>query len=137
LIGTWVVDFAGESRTDTLKIHEDGTYRQLFINSNINYRYESPWYKWWLEDKPTGEKYLHLENMLFCGGGEEKCGDPKTKDSFYDFCEDKWLEMDGEFVLAVIGDENANKGIGLQVFKPLGSEFYSAIYTLQNINDGN
>ena len=137
LIGTWKTVYGLEGLTDILVIKNDGTYDHEFINSNTGYHYESTGNKWRLEYKTTGEEYLHLKNMQFCGGSEETCIDPSTKMGFYDACESQWLTMDGEFILGVVGYKDVIKGdvirgIGLKIFKPSGWEFYDQYYTLEN-----
>ena len=131
LVGTWKTKYGLDGHIDTIFIHDDGTYDHRYVDSNINYQYESTNNHWTVEIRSTGEAYLHLENMLFCGGSEETCVDPKNYLGFYDSCEDKFVEMDGEYVLAVIVNKSPTRGIDLETLTPSGWEFYTAIWTLQ------
>lgn len=135
LIGSWHTTYLGSSRKDTLAIKDNGIYTQTFVNEETGYQYENIGNKWRLEFRATGEGYLHLEKMFFCGEATETCVDPQTIMGFYDACEGTWLKMEDEFILAVIGDKDADRGIGLLVLKPSGWDFYDAIYTLQGTND--
>jgi hypothetical protein len=68
-------------------------------------RYESPWNRWWVERRPSGGIYIHLEGMRYCHSTDEVCA---RRDGgggdwlFWDFCEDRVLRMEGEVVLAVV-----------------------------------
>jgi hypothetical protein len=131
LVGTWKTSYVDDTRSDTIIIHDDGTYDHRFVNSNINYQYDSINNHWTVEIRSSGEAYLHLENMLFCGGSEDTCVDPKTYLGFYDSCEDKYVQMDGEYVLAVIDNKSSAMGIDLETLTPSGWDFYTAIWNLQ------
>ncbi len=50
--------FGGE---DTLTLKSDGTFRQVYVDSEENYVFDSGWDKWILEKLPTGIVRLHLQ----------------------------------------------------------------------------
>lgn len=109
LYGTWQAKYGGEPRTtDTIILREDGTYQQLYYLATTGYRYESPWYQWTLEPRPSGRLYLHLRNMRYCLMTDEVCaleGGGTGNALLYDPGEGGSIEMAGEVVLLVAGVE--------------------------------
>lgn len=103
LVGEWST-FSSPLR-DTLIIRADGTYKQIIENDLDNFYYESEWQKWHLTYSDDNLGYLHLENMRLCvywdllecsqtaGYGRE----------WYDFCQDKWVVLENEGILIVMG----------------------------------
>lgn len=107
LVGTWTSK-RGNLSTDTIVIHEDGTFRQTFHRRANNYFYESPWNRWWLERKTSGGVYLHLEGMHYCISTDEMCereGGGGGNWTFYDKCEGRSVSMVNEVILVVTGTE--------------------------------
>lgn len=137
LIGTWQVTHEAAVSSDTIILRKDGTYKQIYQKSS-GYRYESPWHPWRVEHRPSGGLYLHLEGMRYCHLTDEVCESPEGGGGdrlFYDFCEDRVLEMRGEVILAVEGTEgsripalkSAPRGIALMHMKvesDRGSNFF-------------
>jgi hypothetical protein len=119
--GRWQVEF-NTSETDTLTINSDGTYKQLFVNSASNYRYETEANSWWLENVQGGGIYLHLDGMLYCGGFSQCVNPSNIELGFYDYCGDKWFNFDQEIILAVVGDTTAPNNIRLRNMRPAGCE---------------
>jgi hypothetical protein len=103
LVGTWQVTQEGAVSFDIIVLQEEGTYRQTYQKSKGD-RYESPWNRWWVEHRPSGGVYVHLEGMRYCHITDEVCAMPEGGGGdrlFWDFCEDRVLEMKGEVILAV------------------------------------
>jgi len=94
--------------TDTLILREDGTYQQVYENNLANYYYTGPWNRWYVEYRPSGGLYLHLEWMHYCLNGDAVC---RGKGGggygpYYDVCEDRSIrDMGDEVILAVAGTE--------------------------------
>lgn len=135
LAGTWMAGVP--SHIDTLIIRPDGTYKQ---SVHIEYTdlpptdYESDWQLWRLEYSQANIPYLHLTGYAFCGmNAAIPCG--KRDAGGYDFCQDKYLNMNGEGILVVLeAYQEKPSGGGRQysyhLFYPLGSE-NSYAYSLQ------
>jgi len=128
LIGTWQATYTAAGTTEEIILRVDGTYRQVYQRSN-GYHYESSWQRWWIEHRPSGGDYLHLEAMRYCRLTAEVCAMPEGGGGdrlFHDACEDRLLEMGGEVVLAVVGTKgtrhpsviDAPKGIALMHMLP-------------------
>ncbi len=130
LIGIWQTRF-GTSRTDTLNLSENGYYIHTFSNESTGYHYKSEPQEWWVERRDSDGTYVHFERMLYCGG-VSGCIDPQEKPGYYDYCSDHWFEMDGEFILAVIGDPSVPRGIWLRHMRPAGNETFFAEYILMD-----
>lgn len=135
LVGTWV---AGVPRhKDALIIRADGRYKQIV---HIEFAelppldYESGWQPWRLEYSKDNIPYLHLEGMAFCGiNSDIPCEDHDG--GGYDFCQDKYLPMNGKGILLVRETSNAKPGSQATKYYyylqyPLGSQ-NSYIYDLQ------
>lgn len=109
LYGTWQAKYGGEPRTtDTIVLREDGTYQQIYQLAATEYHYESPWYQWSFERRPSGRLYLHLRNMRYCLITDEVCaleGGGTGNGLLYDPGEDRNIKMAGEVVLVVAGVE--------------------------------
>jgi len=130
IIGVWQTDFrSGGHRKDTLVINEGGRYYQIFSSSQKGIEYTSEWHSWWLEQRDSGGYYLHFENMKYCGGALGTCLDPGDSElSFYDFCEDTWVEMNKEFILSVVWDDSVPFDLRLRHMKPIGYDTYFVNY---------
>ena len=105
LIGTWQAHYGSLHTTDTLVLRGDGTYKQIFVRSD-GYRYESGWNRWWLERRPSGGLYLHLEGMHKCDVTDTLCrqeGGGGGDMPWWDPCEDRVFRMRGDVVLSVTG----------------------------------
>jgi len=100
LIGEWEVTDEGGTSSDVIILRGDGTYQQRYSKSNGE-SYESPWNRWWVEHRPSGGVYVHLEEMRYCEGAEE-CRIPRKDETFWDFCENRRLQMVNEVILAVV-----------------------------------
>lgn len=99
LAGTWVARYA--DGTDTLILKEDGTYKQMYDDTQTGEHYQSDWQEWWVEYRKSGMAYLHLNGMLKCDGIGGGCQEPDGE--WFDFCERQYVSMHGEVVLLVIG----------------------------------
>jgi hypothetical protein len=74
LVGTWQALYDGDARTtDTIILREDGTYQQIYHRYTDNYRLETPWQRWYVETRPSGKLYVHLEGMHYCILTEDVC----------------------------------------------------------------
>jgi len=120
LVGVWRANYGGS--TDILIIRADGTYKQIYFCEGCNemegYYFESSWNRWWLEQRPSGGLYLHLEGMRRCDNLDGQCirGNGGWDFLYLDFCENRpGVEMPGEVILMVTGTGNrpAPRGIEL------------------------
>jgi len=123
LNGMWRAEYG--AATDTLILREDRTYKQVYVRHSDGYSFESSWNRWWLERRPSGGLYLHLEGMRRCDQIDELCyqeGGGGGDWLYWDFCEDRRVEMNGEVVLMVTGvpqdHEPAPRGIWLWHMAP-------------------
>lgn len=106
LVGTWIARYGGGVATDTLIINADSTYKQIFDDPIPGYHYESDWHKWWLEYGESGIPHLHMQRMHKCDGISERCRQPGGGGGnrpWFDFCEGRLIEMQGEVILLVTG----------------------------------
>lgn len=140
LIGIWHNAGEAGTATDEIILREDRTYKQMYQKSN-GYRYESSWQRWWIEYRPRGGIYLHLEGMRYCHSTDQECArlDGGGGDWwFHDVCEGRLLEMRGEVVLAVVGTKgtrhpiivDAPRGIALMHMLP-SSDTTSSYFVLE------
>jgi len=129
LIGIWQADYDGVRR-ETLTFQADGTYLQEFENSATGYAYEGEPGIWKLAREPSGALYIRLEGALWCEY-EDSCTNPETASrgmSYYDACADRFVVMDREITLAVVGEvplplaPAAPRGIILLLMVPPGRE---------------
>ncbi len=107
LIGTWRKWGIATTDTDQLTLREDGTYQQILDKPDLGY-YESSWNEWWIEQRPDGGTYLHLDGMRLCEYSDEICGLEEGgggSQRYYDFCENRYLRMNEEVILSVIGED--------------------------------
>jgi len=105
LLGTWELASPSDYKTDTITLHEDRTYRQ-FVKLGDHYTYEGPPNRWWIDRRPNGGMYVHLEHMRYCNGIEEDCMRPEGGGGdwlFFDFCERTTFRMEDEVILALVG----------------------------------
>jgi len=107
LIGVWQAQYFPRRVTDTLILREDGTYRQIYEDTMINYYYSGPWNRWYIEYRPSGGIYLHMQGMRYCVGFDETCRRPEGGGGdhpYYDPCERRSIrDMGSEVLLAVTG----------------------------------
>jgi hypothetical protein len=140
LVGTWLNTGEAGTATDELILRADGTYKQMYQKSK-GYRYESSWQRWWVEHKPGGGIYLHLEGMRYCHLTDEVCAMPEGGGGdwwFHDVCEGRLLEMRDEVILAVVGTKGtrhpsiigAPRGIALMHMLP-SSDTTSSFFVLK------
>jgi hypothetical protein len=130
LVGTWVA--GTPDRYDTLIIKPDNTYIQTIHIAYLNYDYKSDPQAWWLEYMQNTKQnipYLHLIGMRLCASnpdfGCENVGGGGT-----DFCRGKWINMENEGVLIVLGlpksfiqtETNQTPSPGVSLWLPSGSE---------------
>jgi hypothetical protein len=122
LVGTWQAKY-GVERIDTITLREDGTYKQVYRQPD-GYFYESPWNRWYLEYRPSGWIYVHLEGMRYYkeevelaeSGGRWPTTMPKVGGEpmlFYDPGEDRDIEMLDKVILRVAGLDSVPRGIVL------------------------
>jgi hypothetical protein len=121
LEGIWRTHY-GSQVTDQLIIKSDGTYKQIYEDSKINYFFETPWNKWWVENSQDGRMYLHLEGARYYLEGIERaerdgmdmpcpsdfmnCGWDKQPFLFYNPYTHESLEMVGELILTILDDSS-------------------------------
>lgn len=125
ILGTWQAQRL--TNIDTLIIRKDKKYKQIIQIQNPPLHFESDWQTWYVMYSKTNTPYLHLENLRLCvaeqgiidcnsvGGGERE---------WYDLCNDKWVTMRGEGILAVVNVGESRESmhrIELFLF-PLSSE---------------
>ena len=111
LIGTWELAASRDYRTDSITLREDDTYIQS-VELGDHFRFEGSPNRWWIDRRPNGGIYLHLEHMRYCNGLEEDCKLPEGGGGnwlFFDSCERITLLMEDEVILALVGvgDEGA------------------------------
>jgi len=107
LIGSWHSRYNSASN-DTIILRADGTYKQVYRQTNDSYTYESPWNRWFLEYRPGGGAYLHLEGMHYCLSIEGVCKREEGGGGdwlYYDPCVGHPVRMEDEVILAVTGDD--------------------------------
>lgn len=127
LVGTWVAGVPNHS--DTLIMRADGKFKQTI---HIEFRrsppidYEGDWQPWHLEYSRDKIPYLHLSGYAFCGMNDAiPC--EKRDGGGHDFCQDKYVAMNGEGILVVIEGWQLRPGTSerqynYSLFYPLGSE---------------
>jgi len=127
LVGTWVANYSF-NEIDTLIIREDGTYKQIYGEPDIQ-RYESDWQKLWIEYRDSGYIRLHLKEMRRCDTVSSICEregggiDPQLLWAI-DYCENEVVEMPDEVVLIVTGAKDVTpRGIILRQTRLAGSEW--------------
>lgn len=69
LTGKWIANY-GEGITDTIEILDDGTYNQVYENSNTGYQFSTGWEKWELEIYLDGRVWLYLNDARYYVAGE-------------------------------------------------------------------
>lgn len=119
LVGEWVA--GSPEHQDTLIIAANGTYKQTIhveFAERLPLDYESEWQAWRLEYSPEGIPYLHLTGFAFCGMNPDIPCEQRDGGG-YDFCQDKYLPMQGEGILIVL---ETPAGGYLYLHYPLGSE---------------
>ncbi len=129
LVGTWVAGVPSQS--DTLIIKSDGTYKQVIHVASLErptpINYESDWQAWYLEYSKDNIPYLHLKGMRFCGMNPGLSCEMYDGGG-YDFCQDKYLPMNGEGILIALETLEEQR---YALYFPLGSE-NSWIYDSQD-----
>ncbi len=98
LVGTWVSRYFPGSVTDTIILQKDRTYREIYENDLAD-KYIIISGTWYLETRPDGGLYLHLEGMDYRPGGGRVSG------VYYDRCSGELVGTIDEVILAVTGDE--------------------------------
>jgi hypothetical protein len=136
LIGTWVA--GSPKHSDTLIIRANGTYKQIVhveLSESPPINYISDWQSWHLQRSEGNITYIYLEGMRFCGMNPEiPCQERNS--GGYDFCTDKYIDMNNEGILIVLAaDSDQLPGTNvpkyyLHLDYPLGSE-NSWSYSLQ------
>ena len=81
--------------------------------------YQSDWQSWALDYSEAGIAYLHLTGMRFCGVNPDIPCEIRDGGG-YDFCEDRYLPMNGEGVLIVL-DTGGSRSYRYLHY-PLGSD---------------
>lgn len=140
LSGTWQATYTAAGTSEELTLRVDETYRQVYQRAD-GYHYQSSWQRWWIEHRPSGGIYLHLQGMRYCRLTAEDCARPEGGGGdwlFHDVCEGRLLEMRGEAVLAVVGTKGtrhpgiigAPRGIALMHMLP-SSDTTSSFFVLE------
>ena len=128
LVGVWVAQ--NPNHKDTLTIKANGTYKQVIhielADESLPIDYVSDWQAWHLEYSEDNIPYLHLVGMRFCGMNTDISCEIRDGGG-YDFCQDKYLRMNGKGILIVL---ETSDGRYNYLHYPLGSEG-SWIYSLQ------
>ena len=105
LLGTWRIAGQDDTSTDLVTLREDGTFLQ-HIRLGDYYSYEAPPSTWWIDRRPSGGLYVHLDNARYCLGTDQACFLPEGgagDELFFDYCEGVILEMHEEVILALVG----------------------------------
>jgi hypothetical protein len=109
LVATWQALYGGDPpTTDTIILREDGTYQQIYHRNTDNYRFETPWQRWYVETRPSGKLYVHLEGMHYCILTDEVCALEKGGGGgrlLWDPGEGRNIKTEEEVVLLVSGME--------------------------------
>ncbi len=112
LVGTWIG--RPGTATDTLKLNADHTYRQVYDDLTTGDHFEVN-QVWWIEQSTSGIPHMHLKGMRICNTTrnchrqEGGAGDWM----WYDYCEDRPRQMQGEAILLIVGTSPGD------YFKPL------------------
>jgi hypothetical protein len=107
LYGIWIAKYGAS--TDTLVINPDGTYDQSFVRETDGYSFKNDGNTWWLENRASGEHYLHLNGMRRCDNTDELCANSNGGGgdfSYLDFCENRFVKMPDEVIILVTGIPN-------------------------------
>lgn len=131
LIGTWQARY-GTSLIDKLTLKADGTYQQILEDSLADYYYKSDWNKWYVTYSSSGRPKLHLEKMGYCVYFLDECEATRRGETtlYYDPSENKNINLTGEVILQITGDEGNSKGIRLwhlQVDEDVGPAFFDPV----------
>lgn len=117
LKGVWVANYA-TGTTDSLTLYEDGCFRQVYVNSNQSYIFDSRWNQWDFQQMSSGEVRVHLYGGRYYLAGisiAENNGRKDLKDPclgtdctwglepflFYDPFSEELVEMVDELLLIV------------------------------------
>jgi hypothetical protein len=115
----WQASYAsGGAAIDTITIKPDGTYQQEFA-TNFGYHYKGDWNKWWVEKRPSGCLYLHLDRMRYFVDGLEEADQMANGASvtLLEMCEDQVLVISKEMVLTITSAPHLPPGIRLLQLK--------------------
>jgi hypothetical protein len=128
LFGTWQNWRIGYGN-ETLTLDPDHSFLQIYDTSLVSgeYHYEGQG-DWWLEYRPSGCVYVHLEGMRYyhyhisvAENGNRYGGDGILKDEpmlFWEPCEDKRIEMPDKVILSVGGNPDFPGGLKLSHVAP-------------------
>lgn len=111
LFGRWE-RFGQDEGTNTLEIFKGGIYKQTVLISGEVQEFTG---RWILEQRATGGHYVRLENMRLCEYVNEICALPEGGGGtwrYYDFCENRFLLMEDEVILAVNSDKSLQSMLG-------------------------
>jgi len=125
LIGTWSSESGGD--TDTLIIGEDGKYMQIIHLEDRNIDYKSDWQNWWIEYDGSNIRYLRLAGLSACAYVREEMDCipvEEVKGFWYDFCQDKAIDMNEAGVLMVlrVPEQFRQPPRGIELVFPLAYE---------------
>lgn len=134
LIGTWQ-HLGGGGEVETVTLMPDGTVQQVFTAPG--YSYTSGPNKWWVEYRPSGCIYVHLEGMRYYGGTLEEAEsgglDPMGQPYEYlDLCENRRIQMVNNVILRVEHNPNLARSImlvGMMAHLEGGSDFFLPVST--------
>lgn len=121
LVGKWEVWSGAPYSTEALTIEADHTFTQIY-DATGGYHFQGEG-TWWLEYRPSGCVYIHLEGMRYYYGTLTAAengnkwpdgvneGDPLQ---YWDECEERQIEMPDKVILAVGSFSDFPNGIMLE-----------------------
>jgi len=118
LIGTWN-DWNNVDNDETLTLHSDYTFEQIYESSSSGYRYEGEG-TWSVEIRPSGCVYLHLEGMKYfhLTASAADLGNRHLDGSLINFwepCEEQSITMPDKVILLVTSFADFPRGIALEL----------------------
>lgn len=126
LIGTWEYHTGVVDYTDTLILMADKTFEQVFNEPHLSLHFEGHG-NWWVEYRPSGCVYLHVEGMRYYGflnRSDAEAGNRFNDGSsitFFDRCENRVITMLDTMILAIARDFDFPERIQL-LYMPIESD---------------
>jgi hypothetical protein len=117
LVGTWERSRVPGHADETLLIMADKTFKQIYDVTTSGYHYEGTG-RWWIEHRPSGCVYIHLEGMRYYYGTVEQAeaGNRDTRGTpipYWDPCENRSVTMPDSVIMIVGSHSSLPRGIKL------------------------